>query len=215
MINVVSTGLRGDNGPFHAYVHKELLCAYSAHYSEVYKSILTEPTEDVVTMDLPGAQVHSLVTWLYTGTMSSSDPLELLELYAFADQKNMLALRRFLMSKLMTEYYLEAEDSMPSLGRVSHNSGLFRYLVDLWASDWNQNALEDHTCQIAALDERKKIPRTFFYQLLRKFATMGDDKESVLAALKVPCNYHEHLNASEWQESMLPSYPDPSISAPY
>lgn len=160
-------------------------------------------------IDLPWCQSKTLVGWLYTGNMIDEDLNELLELYVFADQKKMLALRRFIMSKIIEEYYLDCRESMPYLERLSHNCGLFRYLVDLWAARWSQNTGLNDPYQIEELVEHEKVPRMFFYQALRKLAMMVDDKECIKAALNVSGNYHEHLNTLEWANSMLPSYHNP------
>lgn len=206
MINVVSTRHDHDGEAFRASVHKELLCAYSAHYTAVLDRCSSAAKQDAISIDLPWCRLQNLVGWLYTGNLIWEDLDELLELYVFADQKGMLAFRRVTMSKIIEDYDLECEESMPYLERLSHKCGLFCYLVDLWASKWSQNTLFSSPYQIEELAEHEKIPRMFFYQALSKLAIMVDDKESIMAALNVPGNYHEHLNASEWSASMLPSY---------
>lgn len=205
MINIVSTKHDHNGEPFRASVHKDLLCAYSAHYSAVLERRSSEDKEDAIKMDLPWCRMQNLVGWLYTGTMAWDDLDELLELYVFADQTKILALRRFIMSKIIQDYDLDCEDSMPYLERLSHSCGLFRYLVDLWAGKWSQ--MIDHPYQIEELDGHGRIPRMFFYQALRKLAIMVDDKEFIMAALKIPDNYHEHLNVSEWKTSKSLSCP--------
>lgn len=192
--------------PFRASVHKELLCYYSAHYSSVLKGKSSEAKKGTIEVNLSYRQAHNFVRWLYTGTLELEETHELLYLYVFADKKEILALRRSIMSIIIEGHELEVDGSMTDLTHLSHSCGLFHYIVDLWACKWSQ----DGDCEdMEYYDEAKSIPRVFFYRALRKLALMVDERDTCMAALKVPCNYHEDSSVSEWEASLLISYRDP------
>jgi hypothetical protein len=205
MINIVNTSPDRDGKMFHAYVHKELLCFYSQYYTAALMGGFAEAKNDTVTLNLSYPQMRDLVSWLYTGTITACDEIYLMKLYVFADEKMMLALRRSIMSKIVRSLDLDcpmqAQEALPYLKSLPQNSGLFLYLLDHWAGVWSQT---DSRFEMAACDSDKRIPRFFFYELLGKLGCMVQDGGPSIASLETACNFHEHLNHEEWNESMLP-----------
>jgi hypothetical protein len=204
MINIVNASPDRDGKMFHAYVHKDLLCFYSQYYTAALKGGFSEAKKDTVTLDLPYPQMRDLVSWLYTGTITSLDEIYLMKLYVFADEKMMLALRRSIMSKIVRlldlDCPMQAQEALPYLKSLPQNSGLFLYLLDHWAGVWSQT---DSRFEMAACDGDKRIPRFFFYELLGKLSCMVQDGGPSIAVLEFACNFHEHLNRDEWNESMF------------
>jgi hypothetical protein len=188
---------------FHASVHKELLCYYSPYYTTLLKS--SKVKKDTISLDLWKTHAHALVCWLYTGTLpgTGDDLDDLMQLYCFADETEMLALRRSIMSRIIESETLDPEELTKYLRALPENSGLFRYLVDKWAVVWNQPYYAD----MSNFDEHEAIPRGFLYKALEKLANMIEDKDkgTTAATLAVVCNYHEHSNVSEWNASILSS----------
>ncbi|KAI4765859.1 hypothetical protein E4T52_02780 [Aureobasidium sp. EXF-3400] len=202
MINVVNT-IPDDNGEtFHAFVHKELLCHYSLFYAAALKDGSSESNKDTVTIPLPNDLMETLVSWLYSGIITSGFEDYLTDLYSFADRHSMLALRRSIMSRLIlsqdldADYPMDVQTAIPHLKHLPQDSGLFRYLVDYWVIVWSQT---DSRFQLAALDSDRRIPRMFFYQALLKLSFRVEDKGPG-RDLKIACNYHEHVNRDEWSE---------------
>ncbi|KAH0284185.1 hypothetical protein KCU62_g8471, partial [Aureobasidium sp. EXF-3399] len=128
------------------------------------------------------------------GTLLLEEPEDVLQLYMFADQKKLLALRRSIMSKIVYSSVIEKHDGTPYIGHLSEGCGLFRYMADLWASEW-RGVRASYVVQ--TLNEYQGIPRVFLYEVMRKLATIHDQKESEVA-IPNPCNYHEHEDDSEW-----------------
>jgi hypothetical protein len=211
MINIINTKLNKDGKPFHTSIHKELLCYYSSYYTAALKGGFSEAKKDTITMQLPYDLMTDLVSWLYSGTIISRVETNLMDLYVFADEKMMLAFRRSIMSRLIECHdpktgMLAAKDAMPYLNHLPQYSGLFRYLVDYWAYVWSQGNAKSG---LATFDVDKRLPRTFFYQVVEKLSSMvrSNDTNAGRIALDNACNYHEHGNRSECYESMLSPYP--------
>ncbi|KAG9568538.1 hypothetical protein KCU71_g3053, partial [Aureobasidium melanogenum] len=212
MIEVVNTR-PGENGKlFSAVVHKELLCYFSAYYTAALKGGFAEAQKKTVTLYLPYDRMTDLVSWLYSDKIIAVDPKELCELYAFADEKMMLAFRRSIMTKLIESNELDQmeEDTMSYVKRLPENCGLFRYLVDYWVGVW---ARTDYRTEMAEWDSDGRIPRKFFYAALEKFAGLSvqdrprEEQGDHKSCLAIACNYHEHPNKTEWLETCLNDLP--------
>jgi hypothetical protein len=200
LVTVVSITSQYVAEPFRASIHKELLCYYSEYYTALFKRGSSGTKKDDIRLGLSSDSAHSLVCWLYTGTTILEETHHLLLLYIFAVEKRMLALRRYIMSKIIQDHELEDDSTRSYLGRLPYDCGLFRYLVDLWAIKWIPNSSPD---EMEDLGEDKSVPRKFFYHAMKKLAIMVHDQEASMATLKNPCNYHEHVSANEWNRSML------------
>ncbi|KAG9959158.1 hypothetical protein KCU61_g7685, partial [Aureobasidium melanogenum] len=206
MIRISSSQPDNDGKIFSAAVHKELLCFFSPYYTAALYGGFAETQRNTITMNLPYDRMAYIVSWLYSGNPITHEPQELFELYAFADEKMMLAFRRSIMTRLIQFHdpefeHLDGEIAMPYVKRLPENSGLFRYLVDYWVGVW---ARTDYRTEMAEWDADGRIPRKFFYAALEKFASLSveghprkeqGDHRSCLANV---CNYHEHPNRIEW-----------------
>jgi hypothetical protein len=210
MINIVNTKPGSNGKPFHASVHKDLLCYYSPYYTAALKGGFSEAKRDTITMELPYDLMADLISWLYSGTMISRGKTNLMDLYVFADEKMMLAFRRSIMSRLIEchdpENIIAVEDAIPYIKRLPQHSGLFRYFVDYWAYIWGQG---DTKLGMATFDVDKRIPREFFYQVVDKLGsiTKRNNATAGTTTLNSACYYHEHVDRSELSKSMFPPYP--------
>jgi hypothetical protein len=211
MINIVNTKSNDDGKTFHASVHKELVCYYSQYYTAALKGGFSEAKKDTIIIELHHDLMTDLVSWLYTGRLTSEFDDELMDLYVFADEKMMLAFRRSIMSRLIQtqdpvfEFHIEAADALPYLTRLPQNSGLFRYLIDYWAFVWSTT---DSNSEMAILDSERHIPRIFFYKVLEALGFIVQNDGAPKAHIRSGCNYHEHVNSDEWLASTLPSCSD-------
>ncbi|KAG9587572.1 hypothetical protein KCU77_g6852, partial [Aureobasidium melanogenum] len=206
MVRISSSQPDNDGKIFSAAVHKELLCFFSPYYTAALYGGFAEAQKNTITLNLPYDRMADIVSWLYSGNPITHEPQELFELYAFADEKMMLAFRRSIMTRLIQFHdpefeHLDGEIAMPYVKRLPENSGLFRYLVDYWVGVW---ARTDYRTEMAEWDADGRIPRKFFYAALEKFASLSveghprkeqGDHRSCLANV---CNYHEHSNRIEW-----------------
>jgi hypothetical protein len=211
MINIINKTPDDDGNTFHASVHKELVCYYSQYYTAALKGGFSEAKKDTIIIELHHDLITDLVSWLYTGRLTSESDDELMDLYVFADEKMMLAFRRSIMSRLIQtqdpvfEFHIEAADALPYLTRLPQNSGLFRYLIDYWAVVWSTT---DSNSEMEILDRERRIPRIFFYKVLEALGFMLQVSGTPKAYIRSGCNYHEHVNFDEWLESTLPSCSD-------
>ncbi|KAI4847298.1 hypothetical protein E4T44_04588 [Aureobasidium sp. EXF-8845] len=181
---------------FHAIVHKELFCYFSPYYTTLLEDNSSKVRE-TIKLNLSKHLAQALVRWLYTGTLpeTGEDVIDLINLYCFANERKMLALRRSIMSRIIDSEHPQPEEVLPYLDSMPEDSTLFRYVVDQWAGVWSQTRC---WLDMSEFDGREHIPRSFFYQALTKLAEMVKDKTTHMAAMKVVCNYHEHLNIYEW-----------------
>jgi hypothetical protein len=86
-----------------AHVHKSLLCHYSTYYEAAIFRNFYEATRDYFTLDLDKNCADWFVRWLYSGQLGDRRPQnpedeDLYRLYIFADEKDILALRRTIMT---------------------------------------------------------------------------------------------------------------------
>lgn len=136
MIKILGRIPDKDGKIFSASVHKALLCFFSPYYTAALYGSFAEAQKNTLTMHLPYDRMSDLVSWLYSGNTITAEPRELFELYAFADEKMMLAFRRSIMTRLIQfndpNYEHLEDDAMSYVKRLPENSGLFRYLVDYW-----------------------------------------------------------------------------------
>ncbi|KAG9665011.1 hypothetical protein KCU95_g7957, partial [Aureobasidium melanogenum] len=208
MIKILGRIPDKDGKIFSASVHKALLCFFSPYYTAALYGSFAEAQKNTLTMHLPYDRMSDLVSWLYSGNTITAEPRELFELYAFADEKMMLAFRRSIMTRLIQfndpGYEHLEDDAMSYVKRLPENSGLFRYLVDYWVGVW---ARVPSRTKMEAWDADGRIPRKFFYQALEKFANLSEDKrpgnesEDHRTCLARACNYHEHPNELEWSRT--------------
>lgn len=216
MIKIVNNQHEKDDKIFSASIHKELLCFFSPYYTAALKGGFSEAKKDTIKMELPCHLMSEFISWLYSGNTITTDPNELLELYAFADEKMMLAFRRSIMTRLIDFNELGdlEEDALTYVKRIPENSGLFRYLVDYWAYVWAQDTSET---ELAAWDADGRVPKKFFYLALERLAGLrgsknpGDDLGNPRAYLKIACNYHEHVDEKEWYQSKWQPTYEPSV----
>ncbi|KAH0362977.1 hypothetical protein KCU65_g7751, partial [Aureobasidium melanogenum] len=208
MIKIVNTEPERNGKILQASVHKELLCYFSPYYTAVLKGGFSEAKKDTIEMNLPHYHMQDLVSWLYSGNIITCDSSSLFDLYLFADEKMMLAFRRSIMNRIIhfqdSIYgFLDAKETIPYLKSLPPSSGLFRYIVDHWV--YLESRGEDGH-DLEDFDDDKQIPREFFYQALRTYAALDRSGTSAksdasIDCLELACNYHEHANHEEWQNS--------------
>jgi hypothetical protein len=90
-----------------ALVHKTLHCHYSTYYGAAICGGFREATSDHLNLVLNRTCAEWFVRWLYSGQLRSQHSGchtdELFRLYIFADEKDILALRRAVMTRLMRQ----------------------------------------------------------------------------------------------------------------
>ncbi|THY17419.1 hypothetical protein D6D00_08503 [Aureobasidium pullulans] len=210
--------INSQNKSFSATVHRELLCYYSPYYTAALKGGFAEAQTNTITVDLSDEETADLVSWLYSGQIISSYYSQLFDVYVFADEKKMLALRRSLMSKIVLccnashedseaneINYFGLDDMLPYIYRLPPSCGLFRYLADFYVHHW---ILMPCDVRFDKEDPDKRIPREFYWYVIKALAAdrnrMITPKASNLlcrCCQHSSCNYHEHVNGDEWGQT--------------
>ena len=204
MITVKS--LKDDTGTvFSTDVHKELLCLYSPYYAAAIKGKFAESRQDSFTLELNEKRTQLFVEWLYTGRVevefwrgTHNDDLH--ALYVFADQTDIIALRRSIMS------YLAIAGRVPPTGRdmtrlvsqLPDSSGLRLFLLEEAQSEWGMregsNILTEQYWKRCGY-VREDFPEDFYDLLLKGY------RDSFMPSSNA-CDYHEHDDKQEWKMSM-------------
>jgi len=196
---------KGDSSPeFGAGVHKELLCFYSPYYAAAMKGQFAESRQDSFTLELNHRQTQVFVEWLYTGRIQveywrgkHNDDLH--TLYVFADQTDIIALRRSIMT------CLAIAGRVPPAGRevaslvsqLPDSSGLRLFLLEEAQAEWGMpekaNILTEQYWKRCGYI-REDFPDDFYAQLLSGY------RDSFMPSSNA-CDYHEHDDKHEWKMS--------------
>jgi len=194
---------KGDSSPeFSAGVHKELLCFYSPYYAAAMKGQFAESRQDSFTLELNHRQTQLFVEWLYTGRVEveywrgeHNDDLH--TLYVFADQTDIIALRRSIMSCLATSGRVPptGRDVARLVSQVPDSSGLRLFLLEEAKVEWGnreERRSEQYwrTCGFS----REDFPEDFYTELLKSY------RDIFIPSLNA-CDYHEHDDEQEWKMS--------------
>lgn len=219
MIELQSQG-ECDDEIFRATVHKELLCFYSTYYTAAIKGRFAEAEQDKFVLELNCEQTRFFVTWLYSGRLehhpdNGLDSEDAYALYTFADQTNIIALRRTIMSFLidstlrwLREHHFPG-DLEKVIPRFPDQSQLRRFLLEeattIWIDDsrLHSQGIENFIVHDQVPDG---YPRDFFVQLfegyclgMEKKKKDGGKRTADHTCYDFPCEHHEHSHKREWQ----------------
>lgn len=111
------------------FIHDELPCFFSSYYAAALKGSFLEAQKDRFDVDLSGKDLESLATWIYTGKCVQPDNwVCLVNLYIFADQVDIIALRRDILRWLSKSKakLADYEDVRLMLKNVTQQSELYK-----------------------------------------------------------------------------------------
>lgn len=198
--------LRTPNG-WKTFVHKPLLCYYSLYYRAAIQGQFKEATSSHFDLNLKQLYAHSLIRWLYSGKLSAGlprpDTEELFTLYIFADEKDILALRRDVMSELVKRQNIDLPYASVALATNSlpPSSALYRYLVDWQVQHWNPS----EAAQDQHYSEYEALPKEFMHLVMCKLAirarATSNPAQSPCVCCNSSCSYHEHVDYFDWLRS--------------
>ncbi|KAH0288792.1 hypothetical protein M436DRAFT_80283 [Aureobasidium namibiae CBS 147.97] len=122
-------------------VHKTLLCHYSKYYEVAIYGGFQEAKNDYFDLGLNKPCAEWFVRWLYSGKLSgpdtSTDIGELFRLYIFADEKDILALTRDVMTRLPEfDPYLSYQEIVLPIKSLPSSSPLYKFIVAWHATHW-------------------------------------------------------------------------------
>ncbi|KAI5270735.1 hypothetical protein E4T47_05850 [Aureobasidium subglaciale] len=211
---------QGDNTSkvYRATVHKELLCFHSTYYAAAMKGQFPEYSLELFTLDLSHEQLWLFVAWLYSGRVEDHLGDSLIEddiyaLYVFADQTNIIALRRSIMVLLGTSRDMRVPHFLGHLAKflrqLTDSCGLRKFLFDEALAVWTDGDLEscDEDIWVYKMYGHlpDEYPEDFYVQLieanLEAMTNKRDDYK--FSCFKNPCDYHEHVDEEEWNNSKI------------
>lgn len=195
---------KDDSGSeFRADVHKELLCFYSPYYTAAIKGKFSESRNESFTLELDHKQTQMLIQWLYTG-LCDPEPWhhvknnEAYGLYIFADQTDIIALRRSIMTCVRRDLRGPAtpSDMAELVSQLPDGSGLRLYLMEEAVKE--MRGYEDRLVPEAEWKMRGYVPEDYPEEFWNRLVNGPHD---VWLPSVNACDYHEHTDELEWKMS--------------
>jgi len=131
---------------------------------------------------------------------SALDTEELFHLYIFADEKDILALRRDVMSELVKKEKADLPYALVALATNSllPSAPLYKYLVDWHVQHWHPS----EEAQSQHYSDYEALPKEFMHLVMCKLAlrarAASNPIQSPCTCCNSPCSYHEHVDFEEW-----------------
>lgn len=191
-------------------VHKELLCFFSPYYAAALNGNFLEAQKDQFEVDLDGEDLQNFAAWIYTGELSK-ERLENTNLYVFADQVDILALRRDALSQLSKlEYDMLAYQCVKHiLNNVTQQSQIYKWMLDSYIAHWASITDDEDECILDNESDPDHLLANFIYQVMKGITVRDTDDStdcSRCSCCNDICQYHEHPSKEEWEASMLKLY---------
>jgi hypothetical protein len=187
-------------------VHQELLCFFSLYYNAALNGNFLEAKKDCFEVALSGDRLMSFMTWLYTGEISTDKrPVPcLLELYVFADQADILALRREALRRLSkSKSFMPGYNSvMLVLQNVMPESQLYKWMLDAYITHWGPQSDVQDPCPSDSDTDSDHLMAKFVYQAMNGIAIRKMKDQPGCSCCNDVCQYHEHSSKQEWEASM-------------
>jgi len=191
-------------------MHKELLCFFSPYYSAALNGKFLEAQKDQFKVDLSGEQLQSFATWIYTGKCDLSDRwAPYIYLYVFADQVDIIALRRDILRWLVRSRDTLADYSSTRLilRNVTQHSQLYKWMLDSYVAHWDPSCDATDPCMLNSDKDPDHLLANFIYQILKGIAVRDKAHNpanlSDCSCCNKICEYHEHESKEEWEASKL------------
>jgi len=155
-------------------------------------------------VNLTGRQLKGFVTWLYTGDLTECARKNDTDLYVFADQVDILALRRAALSEIVRKDKLLTYDRLAYIhSNLARGSPLLRWVTDHYIAHWQPDHDEDDSCPLDSDTDPDHNLARFVYQVLKGVAIRDDVDLPGCRCCNDVCEYHEHPSKEEWEASML------------
>lgn len=190
-------------------IHRELLCFFSSYYAAALNGKFIEAKNDRFEVDLSEEHLHAFADWIYTGSfnmefLSETEECLYVNLYLFADQMDIIALRRSALSNLADQEPLSWESVKVILMNLPETSLLRKFALDSFIAHWEPSnssmvpQLDNSTNSEYLLALYKFVGEVLTGVALRKFPV--NDCTECPCCVNL-CTYHEHENEEEWKES--------------
>lgn len=203
-------------------IPESLLCYFSRYYNALLRGHFSEAGSDSITLDLSAHQAKAFVTWMYSGQFAETcDYPMLFELYVFADQVDVPALKKNIMTFIHKRSDLRGSpaigDAVKAFVALPKSCGLVRWLADRFAYHERSELLSDVNTEfinhVAAA--RSNIPSFVCYST----GSGAGTHPCCNVTVRIPCNcslcqsrsmkkaqactYHEHDSIADWRSKSL------------
>lgn len=183
-----------------ALVHKPLLCHYSTYYEAAIYGKFQEASSNHFDLRLNKPYAEWFVRWLYSGKLSGPDANtgteELFQLYIFADEKDILALRRDVMTRLV-QYGLDDlldRDIALATNSLPPSAPLYKFAVEWYINHWYH--IKSNLCQQQD-QEYENFPKEFMYLAMCGLSERAQHGNKPTFMWCQPCRFHEHESYHE------------------
>ncbi|KAH0366444.1 hypothetical protein KCU65_g5376, partial [Aureobasidium melanogenum] len=186
------------------YIHKDLLCFFSSYYAAALKGEFLEAKKDRFEVDLSGADLKAFRDWIYMGTFDHLECIEgsverlYVKLYIFADQVDILALRRSAVSSLGDVNIIDWDLVKLILTSLPENSPLREYALDSYIAHWEPSSSRVLP-QLDSQNDPGYLLSNFLGEVLTGIASGRlpvDDCTECPCCIGL-CDYHEHESQEE------------------
>jgi hypothetical protein len=188
-------------------VHRKLLCFFSSYFSAALNGKFLEAQKDHFEVELLGKHLKSFVTWIYTGGMTQAAMGHDIDLYIFADQVDIMALRRAALNQVAKKKRLLTYEHFAYLHQnLAQGSPLLRYTTDFYIAYWEPSNDSEDPCCLDSDTDPDHLLAQFLYQVLKGVATRKSVDSPGCPCCNDICRYHEHSSKEEWKASMFTRY---------
>ena len=190
-------------------INKALLICFSPYYRAVFLGGFSDQDQAIFVMEISLEDMHAFKRWLYNGELeldleSHDDAYrQLIRLYVFADYYDFPALRRAIMSLLVSNNKEHHDYRIPHLplledclSQLSQTSPLYRWLAATWVEHIDD--LEVYGADTQYL--WNKMPMEFRFLFFDSYHHTRVPSEPCSCCHNA-CDYHEHGSEEEWRRS--------------
>lgn len=172
------------------------------------KGTFLEARKDTFGVDLSGESLKGFESWIYTGyfhILPESKESLYINLYIFADQMDIMALRRSTVSNLADLNIINWDLVKLIVTNVAENSPLRMHVLDTFIAHWMPRKDRGKSCVFSRVFDPDDMVSNSMYEVLKGVALR---KSPPNGGTKCPCcsdlcKYHEHECEEERKESML------------
>lgn len=184
-------------------IHEELLCFFSLYYTAALKGEFLEAHKESFDVDLSGDDLQRFAKWIYTGDASDSiTDASNVRLYIFADQVDIMALRRTIISEFPAGCVLRYEMIKLIYTKLPDTSPLLKHTLACYIGHWEPGDDDNDPCLLDSEMDPDNLLANFVYQVLRGVALRESKDSPGCPCCKDICQYHEHSSKEEWKASM-------------
>ncbi|CAD0092146.1 unnamed protein product [Aureobasidium vineae] len=190
------------------HVNKALLVFFSKYYRAALTRNFSEANKNIFDVELSGEHLKLFTTWLHSGKIE--EPVApkgvcvcetYVRLYIFAEQTEILALRRKVIGYLASAPLPKYDTVALILANQPESSPLRKHVLRSYINHWTpEGDTEDNYLESVERDTEGVLPG-FMYKLLVGVANREEVDPKRCACCHRQCRYHEHESTEEVNEN--------------